>query len=260
MRVRTTLALVLMIWGLAQACLWTSAALAQGCISEELARNDVTLRGNRFPNRRNLSDYVVYFGKEYFWRDLVRLPKEAHWVDAGAGRATALTGAVSENFASVKVRKLTAIGLKKPVGTVESVPGAEFKYLEGRYLEDIPASEIGAADLVTDLYGPFAYSAAPDQILRKYMEILKKDGIAYIFLRTDATTVNSQADGLGKYLNSIVGAKVEWLPERDVGVRGFKLKKISNEFEVPSLKLERFEAGTPEDMVSPADPRRWYRW
>lgn len=124
-------------------------------------------------------------------------------------------------------------------------------------LKRLPAGEIGSADIITDIHGPFAYSAAPDQVLRKYMQILKKDGSAYIFLRTQGLTIDNHAQGLGQYLSSIRGAEVQWLGESSPGFASFRLKKVSDHVEVPVLHQIHFRAGDP--FHRNADPDRWFR-
>ena len=55
-----------------------------------------------------------------------------------------------------------------------------FKYLHGRKLRDIPSAELGAHDLVSDIYGPFSYDPCKLCVLQYYCKVLKPGGEAHI--------------------------------------------------------------------------------
>jgi len=157
---------------------------------------------NKFAYRRNLMEYRSTFGSE-FWLTLVRLAPEEQWLDAGsgAGIATAeyqVARLLSDPLQSLPLFPLpTAFPAKraKTLGVVVKLPqaaaefrakvkeaGLEDRYrgLEGRKIEDIPASELGHAKLITDFFGPVSYSAELDRVLNKYLEVGHPDAEIYI--------------------------------------------------------------------------------
>lgn len=106
-------------------------------------------------------------------------------------RATVIS--VENLFDSVIVDR--NLPLKSPKSTVEKETftlnslltvanrqkaAGNFKYLSGRYFEDIPAEEIGQANLITDYFGAFSYSAHKFEILKKFAQMLAPGGVAFI--------------------------------------------------------------------------------
>ena len=112
---------------------------------------------------------------------------------------------------------------------------------DGRFFEDVPMSEIGKANLITDFYGILAYTHDISAVLNRYLEMLPVNGEMYIHLNAD-TIINGKT--LGEFLKTIPGLEVEESLSHGVTVR---VKKLSSTAKVPTLRLNplTFKAGSP---------------
>lgn len=67
--------------------------------------------------------------------------------------------------------------------------GGKFRFLRGRWFLSIPKAELvgkgGKAELITDVFGVFAYDPRPDLVLRRYLDLLADDGAIYLLLGVD---------------------------------------------------------------------------
>lgn len=170
---------------------------------------------NFFETRRTFEKYVELFPDE-FSDALSRLDETGHWLDAGSGEAFAVQDffrAVpldAEAFIKdmqrsvwkarevrVNPEQIRSVGellasrepSKRPQVTAisfsmeRSDPGLErLKIQTGRFFEQIPSSEIKPVDIITDLFGVASYSPRIDEVLKKYHQVLKPGGKAFIFL------------------------------------------------------------------------------
>jgi hypothetical protein len=215
------------------------------CLWWALASNDLQLRNNVFGVWRGGLAYLGRLGGRILY-DLDALPEDAHWLDAGAGHAEAMKDLVAGvrdilgRTVKVKARRLTALGLAKPGGFSEGILASrDFRYLEGKYLEDYRFEEIGVCDLITDLWGPFSYTAQIDVVLRKYLELLKVGGKLYIEIKPGSTAIDGLS--LRDYLARIPGIRAE---VDSYTVRIEKTGWTRGE-DVPRLKLEEFRPSSP---------------
>jgi hypothetical protein len=228
-------------------------------LGTQLKKNHIILNSNRFPVARDDYFYQAYLGIA-FEKELRSLPLNSHYLDSGAGSALATFRYATRSQNQLLSQKITAVALVKPEINYAKIPGREFRYLEGRYIEDIPAAEIGAVDLIADLYGPFSYTASIDLVLKKYLQILKLQGSVFINFNSQIITIDNHWEGLGRYLNSISGAKVEWVEYRQKGAGAvIRVTKTSDAFNVPKLFLENFEAGEFDHPQRGPLPVRRYR-
>jgi SAM-dependent methyltransferase len=157
---------------------------------------------------RTLFDYRSYLGPRFF-DDLSALGPSGHWVDLGVGEARATRsylGLIDEVCPDISdpflrkavqrqydlVRKLIdrPLHLKAQVTGIDYRTSQEFpritlngkfRVLEGRYFHEIPLAEIGEADLISDLYGTFAFSHNPDVVLARALSLLKPGGRLHLF-------------------------------------------------------------------------------
>jgi len=170
---------------------------------------------NFFETRRTIEKYIELFPDE-FSEELSRLDKSGHWLDAGSGEAFA----VQDFFRSVPLEvesflkdvqrsvwkareikvdpdKIREIGKRlssrspsdRPQVTAVTfamersdplISGLQIK--TGRFFEDIPTGEFKSADIITDLFGVASYSPKVDEVFRRYHEILKTGGKAFIYI------------------------------------------------------------------------------
>lgn len=170
---------------------------------------------NRFMTQRGMDEYIEIF-PDSLLVEMAKLNKEHHWIDAGSGEGYALLdflenrGMNAEMLlqnarpnwnsprnihfdadllrdatqlinakAMVEKPQITGITFKKENGW-RKYPNLDFKV--GRFFEDIPLSELGHADLITDLFGVMSYSPKIDEVLSRYHSLLKPHAKAYIFV------------------------------------------------------------------------------
>lgn len=209
-----------------------------------------------FTRSRGIQSYKIAFGSK-FSEVLSQVMMGGHWLDSGAGDAIAVRQVLSETGASKM--KATAISLES-----QAESEGNLKVLKGRYIETIPSSEIAKAQLITDFFGPLAYSGQPDLILKKYFEALAQDGQIFIFLgigHENYGTANRIVTKDGRYLTlvdwirQIPGIKAEIQVDRldDDGtiVEKWNLRLSRDErypLEIPSVELKEFSEGAPPKM------------
>lgn len=215
----------------------------------------------------------------------------SHWIDVGSGEGKALWQYVNRD----KVQEVLAnydktladpdypegwkADLRKhkeqwkkflplPTGQVTGVTlqmkreiSAEEKgkvdYKIGKFIEDIPNSEFGTADLITDVVGAFAYANQVDVVLDKYLSILKPKGVILIGTDDDKGKVKRK-DGtvvsICEWVDSIPGLDVELKykkEDRPYYEPRVRIRKNANaSIAIPKLKLFLSDKGTP--------PRRLY--
>ena len=103
-----------------------------------------------------------------------------HWLDAGGGEGYATKMAIELPDSKINT---TLISVETNAEDIVSTTGeVRRKVLKDRFIEDIPDDEMMPSDLITDVYGPMAYSSSPDLVLRKYLSNLKDDGVLYLHL------------------------------------------------------------------------------
>lgn len=273
-------------------------AQLEGPCAVALEKLNRLVQSNSFEVRREFTNYAELFPQS-FLNHISKLGAEGHWVDAGSGEGFAV-----EDFHSSTVLHLESflknaessfwqrrkIVMDKPAVEQASrelnrrapnekpritaiafqmerkppqIPRVNFK--TGRFFEDIPDSEIGQADIISDLYGVMSYSSQVDQVLKKYHRILKTGGRAYIFLgdyvqnpfeysgwyasipKSEVTLKKDQKTSLLDWLMSVKGFRAT-VEHRLVEITGrsvphfiqrstLVLEKISEEVEVPELRL-----------------------
>lgn len=212
-----------------------------------------------FQRGRGLHSYISALGKD-FKDKLTEMENQdrPHWIDAGGGDGNALLQYHSTHPTS-KVQS-TLVSLES-----FAEPSEKVRVLKGRYIENIPHKEFIKADLITDVFGPMAYSSEPDKVLAKYLEILKPDGEIHIFLGSKEeifgrnnqfiTTHNQLLDFI-EWLQSIPGLEIS--PRKEAReddmipfeVWSVKIKKRSDHaVKVPKLQVRSFKNGAPPEFL-----------
>lgn len=197
---------------------------------------------------RDLFTYVNAFSElDYFrserglerdrtWEELLQGSQDTklHFLDLGAGDgifARELAGVpherlihdesqsyidlMKENFPNV-----TAVSVKTDGPIENGTRYANFRFLVGRYFEDITPQELtgefGKINVVTDFWGALAYSGQPDTILRKLLSVMGSDGVIFLKQRDlvsslDNSTVvrSTQSLKFSEWLAGIEGLVVE---------------------------------------------------
>lgn len=68
----------------------------------------------------------------------------------------------------------------------------QFRYLSGRLFEEISDIEIGKVDLISDVYGDFAYNESKIELLIRYCKLLKQGGAIGIVTQFDKVFIRSK--------------------------------------------------------------------
>ncbi len=150
------------------------------------------------------------------------------WVDMGCGEdASALRefgqdSRFSGNGFGITVKPLSCKAeraIKKSKGRIRS--------LFGQFIEELPVESIPIARVITDLYGPFSYSAHPDQVLQRYF-------IPFINEIENASLGGPKLD-FESWFKEIKGVHVNL----NFNERTAKITKSSERTHVPELELIR---------------------
>lgn len=225
-----------------------------------LVDNREMLTHDSYNRTRDADGYARMLG-DTLLDDINSLGPNTHWLESGAGAAIAMQqfadGAwIDHQIIKARSDRLTALAFNRPESREIEIlsqmrPLGQFRYLQGKYLEEYSFEEIGATDLITDVYGPFSYSADLDNVLRKYLELLNIGGKVYIFYDPQVLSINGNYDGIIEYIRSIPNIRVHFGPmNRGQAIRIEKFGQTQNS-DIPELVLESF--------FSHAPPYRQYR-
>lgn len=184
--------------------------------------------------------------------------KEFHWLDAGGGEGNAIAQVLGAN--PQRHFTTTLLAYETP-----AVAADRMAVLKGRFIENIPTKELPKSDLITDVFGPMAYSSRPDMVLSKYLESLKPGG----------KIILSLGAGYGVFGNhnkvSLSDGRLATFTEWIRGLEGlntdFRMIKRPTEFnegeiqsieitlkdgkvpEIPQLELLHIKDGMPPEMI-----------
>jgi hypothetical protein len=231
------------------------------CLSDTLAR----LEKNDFNTERGIKDYNRAFLSALMPKLRALALKGGHWLDSGTGQALAVSEFVRLlQSKKQNVPKITALAYKPDPEAVHSfqnlsqkVGDQKLKLLQGRFLEQISKDEIGATDLITDVYGPFAYSQYLDQVLNRYLELLNQGGSAMIAYDQASTTMirtrSGESVNVLKWLKS-QDRKGSLKVERRFDEQGDDEHVIltrlgTEEIKVPRLNLVYLKDGAPPRRI-----------
>ena len=204
-----------------------------------------------FPTR-DLRDYLNYFGPA-LKTHLDALGPDAHWLDAGSEDAFAQREYLGSRDGKMIIAgrpRMTAVTLTAKKETPRELAGGRFRLLVGRTFEAIPESEFGQVDVITDLCGVINYTEHPDEVLQKYLRILKPDGSIFIFLPIGMTQIHvpngagTKKVSLRDWIASIPGLVVIPLfPKTSPfpAIWAFEVRRTAREPAVPRLVLIRAE-------------------
>jgi hypothetical protein len=136
---------------------------------------------NRFNVHRGIHEYSEGLGP-HFAPYVEKLSSSAHWIDAGAGRALA-----HRDYARFGRARMTSVSLTRPADPEleafeRSAKDRGFRYLHGNPIENLSPRKLGAADLITDVYGPAVYAANLGKVMGVYVNTLKRGGRIYLLL------------------------------------------------------------------------------
>jgi SAM-dependent methyltransferase len=235
-------------------------------IQDELEAHEKNLTTSNFKTNRSLTCTPPHFMTEWvssrqcyetafnskFIKDITALKPDQHWVDLGAGEALAMMEYLI--LKGNQAAHTTAINYQAPANYVYRWSNfndnliKKHRMLQGEDFLEMNAGAIGAADIITDVFGVMAYTPAFDVALSKVLELLKPSGRFYMVL-TSSSFESQPSLGyfdITQYLDLIAGIRYEMVNHSSV-----LIYKTGEPIRIPSLKLLGFEAHTP--------PTRHYR-
>ncbi len=129
-----------------------------------------------------------------------------------------------------------------------------FEFRSGKKVEEYDPSDLGPADLITDVFGPMSYSPKPTTVLARYHGFLKVGGRVYFNLIRDryrAIDSAGQAIALESLLHRLKGYKVvlfniKGTPEGEVTVG---LERTTDDFSAPAMELIDLIPDFPPEMT-----------
>jgi len=235
------------------------AATAAPLRADEVPGVPASVAANSFSVIRPLGYYANRLGVE-FLRELEGLRGDSHWIDGGSGEGVAIEQyhQLGSNPEAARFGGDEAAQIMERIG--RTIPeqrarttgisfhmsrpgrrdyGGRLRFLTGRLMEDIPGADIGCADLISDVYGVFAYSNRLDIAMAKYLAALKPGGNLYIFdPQLDRTSLANDVSVLD-WLGRIRGMRLERTPG------GLKITRTPETVSIPRLKLVSEDAQNP---------------
>jgi hypothetical protein len=183
------------------------------------------VRKNDFRHNRGLHEYVERVGPN-LTEALAQLKAGDTWVDFGAGQGWAGLEFLAFMRSMDDAPTVYGVMFKRPppslpyLRTMEAKVASHWRVLEGRLIEDIPASDLPQIDVATDIFGPLAYTKDLSAVLNKYLHWLKVPGQSAVY--TEGLSLKEETrdphghtfilDGRGETLTL-----AEWL-ERQPGI------------------------------------------
>ena len=245
-------------------------------IGKALANVDIQLEQNAFNVSRSLSTFFQIFNtfpRGNLADRLRSLGPRDHWIDMGAGMAGPMMNQLGANFDHMADRfippsgswarratsnspRMTAVGISDDFSRAHAHPDnidfynrfrrevdpEIFQYRAGRPIEayENPIEEIGRAQLITDAFGPTAYTRDLTRVLEQYLSLLDEGGAAYIhgmFLRTKILDKNGVEISAEEFLQRIRGIDFRISHSDHNSIR---VNRESGPFSVPRLRLDNF--------------------
>ncbi|KHD89905.1 MAG: hypothetical protein OM95_01630 [Bdellovibrio sp. ArHS] len=208
---------------------------------------------------RGLDTYKRAMGPEFSKSvDRVLQKENSHWFDSGAGHAFAVRQAL-ESPTTHATFQATVVAYE-----TSAQSSGRLKVHEGRFLENIADREIPKSDLITDVFGPLAYSGRPDIVLQKYLNNLKPDGEIYLFFGArheiygqynTVLSANGRMMTLTDWIGNIPGLKAELRREQkeDDGTLyeqwTMRIVKERSDVKIPEVEMIHFKEGAPPQMT-----------
>ncbi len=255
--------------------------------SEFAKQTDIYLsRGVNVPEGyvvdRSLFVYALSLPKS-FARSLGELGANDRWLDIGAGEGQAVLDYCTSKYDMLWSRDVEGREQGKAQAVAVSIEdrrttrwhkvaaafGArQVEYLHGRTLQEYSREELGRFDLVTDVLGGFSYTRSLSQFMEKVLGLLDVDGMFYTLLQdvgaedgsnrphyagsgflTEIATPEGAAVSTCAWLKRIgcVQVTCEYNPNFTPQVEMYRIRKVCEQTDVPTLVLTGFEAGTPPE-------------
>ena len=174
---------------------------------------------------------------------------QSRWLDAGAGRANAQKEYMLQLKDKINSPELLAVAFKKPFFT--GIPSkSKMKYLSGRWFEEIPDSELGTFDVITDFFGPVSYGKDSLEIVNKYLRLLNAGGEIFISMPMNAAVLSTERSKVVS-LSEWIKMQLEVSANYEVEISHTRILKIKY-LQGPAIQLSRikqtsFKSGLPPE-------------
>lgn len=195
--------------------------------------------------------YELEFGRP-FVEEILKLQQNEHWVDMGAGEALAmleyLIRSKGISAATTAINYATPPAYLYHWNSLETELTQKHRLIENQDFNELDLEIVGAADIVTDVYGVLAYTPHIDVALARALSLLKETGVLYMTATTTSFETDSSSGvfNLIGYLDRITGIKYEIL-----NYGAIRIWRTGNQIIVPRLELIGFQSHRP--------PNRAYR-
>lgn len=246
-----------------------STTMSVGANKDKLEKK-ITLQGrdsggSAYYIGRGLASYAQCLPHSF----IPNLQQAEHWIDSGCGAGQALidyrkgSGLVQQldynrpraNVTGIRYETLNDSVLMSEAGVY---------LLQGRFLEDIPDTEIveehGPASIVTDLLGPLSYSADFSTILQRNILWLKPGGCLYLALHNNADerenyvyTATGVAVYLGRWVESLdalpnISVKAEQSSNANSSLITITRKNLGD-ISIPETRMLKMRPTNPPSRV-----------
>ncbi|WP_413575881.1 hypothetical protein ACLVWU_15965 [Bdellovibrio sp. HCB290] len=202
-------------------------------ITKRVAEND-------FTTNRGLEDYALELHPD-FRMSLSKLNANQHWVDLGAGKATAQIQFLKSFKNKNTMPQMTAVAFKLDRWFKPPSFDGKLKVQEGAF-ESMPTESWQKTDLITDLYGVLSYTADFSGALQKSVDMLNMQGELYFLALPWGYQFNKGPAQLGlpEFLEGIEGLRIEQTRPGQ-----FKITKTQESVTIPRLELVRYTDQAP---------------
>ncbi|HRK03124.1 MAG TPA: hypothetical protein PLH57_10715, partial [Oligoflexia bacterium] len=137
-----------------------------------------------------------------------------------------------------------------------SSQNGRYRLFVGKYFSEVSNEDIGATDLITDLFGLIPYSVDPDTVLARYLTLSRREGVIYIadggprsqFL--SESTVKKRDGRIVSFLDwmrEIPGIRVQHRPQsEDTVLSTLLMREIRT---VSSARITKIQAFTAKNNI-----------
>ena len=203
--------------------------------------------------------YVNLLGTD-FLRTLMSLD-ESTWLDGGCGHLRAQVDGVTRYRAWLpRLPSMVAVTTILDEDTLsaaaflsvvyEQLKSATFALMRGS-VELLDDGKVKDVALISDVMGDFAYSQHPDQVLAKYVSMLRRGGQAFVYRPCSCNMYVSDGDDqlwsfkeLETWLDSFGGVRTTFT-ECVFGGRLIRMERLDDPADVPPLELLLYIPGNP---------------
>ncbi len=198
---------------------------------------------------RTIVEYIGNFGPE-FKKRFEKLTSEEVLLDGGCGDchlSDALVDSGKGKYVGITFelvnRTLSFFENRILKGTV--------KLFTGRFFENIATKELksfGSVKIIADLYGIMSYTERPDLTLKRYLDLLDKDGAIFIF----GPSVHVGNDySFFIYLRKVKGIQLKTAGNMR-GETSYIITRTSEPVQIPEIEYSHAQKGVP--------PHRFYQY